>query len=398
MTTQRPIMLLGGTAIAALILGLWLSQGQQPKREALAQDAPLFPELATRLNDVDGVKLTTGGDRLLVELKRDGDRWVVANKGNYPAALDNVRKLLIGLGEAKIRQTMTANPANYGKLGVEDVTEATAKGVRVELSGLGSPLALIVGQSAEAGNATYVRLADQAQSLLVSGSLRPDSTLSSWLEAAIVNLPGSRIQSVGITPPKGTVLTVSKNDPADPNWVVQNVPKGRQLTSEAAGNVLTSVLDNLNLEDVHPAGEKEPDPAGTWRAVYRTFEGIDVTLQGWEAEGKAYARLSAALDPARNEAYLAAEQQREEARRAAAAAEQKAGAEAKPESGAEVQQAATPEPLDAEKFRAEKLAALNKEVEEINRRVSGWTYVIPSWKFANVKKTMEDMLQPVGSK
>ena len=60
----------------------------------------------------------------------------------------------------------------------------------------------------------------------------------------------------------------------------------------------------------------------------------------------------------------------------------------------------TPTPaakFDAAKFRMEKLAELTKQVEEINQRTTGWTYVLVQYKFAGLKKTMADMLKVEGA-
>jgi hypothetical protein len=53
---------------------------------------------------------------------------------------------------------------------------------------------------------------------------------------------------------------------------------------------------------------------------------------------------------------------------------------------------------DAGKDRENRLAALNKEVAELNARFGGWTFVLPAYKYANINKSMEDLLKPLEEK
>ena len=50
------------------------------------------------------------------------------------------------------------------------------------------------------------------------------------------------------------------------------------------------------------------------------------------------------------------------------------------------------------KDREQRLAALNQEVEVLNQSFSGWSFVLPSYKFADMTKTMDDMLKPLETK
>ncbi len=171
------------------------------------------------------------------------------------------------------------------------------------------------------------------------------------------------------------------------------MPKGKELSSPSIGNQLAGTLDALRLESVLPAAQAEPELAQTYLARYVTFEGLVVTVTAWEKDAKGYARFNASLDTGLSEAYLMSEQSKAEA-----AANAQAAAAAPPASG--VPAVLTPPAkatFDAAKFRTEKLAELTKQVDEINKRTTGWTYVLVQYKFAGIKKTMADMLKVEGA-
>ena len=38
-------------------------------------------------------------------------------------------------------------------------------------------------------------------------------------------------------------------------------------------------------------------------------------------------------------------------------------------------------------------ATIETEAQAINDRTTGWTYVLPTWKYSNLAKTMDDLLK-----
>jgi hypothetical protein len=313
----------------------------------------------------------------------------------YGADISKIRDYLIKLSEAKIREAKTANPASYSKLGVEDLTAADAKGIQLELEGMKVPVKLIMGSIAgSGGQGVYVRKPGEKQSYLASGQIRPEASVNSWIQAEITNIAVNRVQEVTVTPPTGDKLVVRKAKSDDADWAVLNVPKGKELSSPSIGNQIAGTLDALRLESVLPAAQAEPDLAQTYLARFVTFEGLVVNVTAWEKDSKGYARFAASLDAGLSEAYLMAEQSKAESE-----AKAKAAAAAPPPAPG-VPAVLTPPPataFDAAKFRTEKLAELSTQVDEINKRTAGWSYVLVQYKFAGIKKTMADMLKIEGA-
>ena len=389
-TLTKMALLAGGLLLAVV----FMKNSGKPSEAALSSDAPVVPGLSAELNSVSAIKLTGASNTPIITLKRTDKGWVASSIDGYGADVAKIRDYLIKLSEAKIREAKTANPASYAKLGVEDLTAADAKGIMLELEGTKTPVKLILGSIAgTGGQGVYVRKPGEKQSYLASGQIRPEASVNSWIQAEITNIAVNRVQEVTITPPTGDKLVVRKAKAEDPDWAVLNVPKGKELSSPSIGNQLAGTLDALRLESVLPAAQAEPDLAQTYLARFVTFEGLVVTVTAWEKDSKGYARFNASLDTGLSEAYLMTEQGKAEAAANAAAA-----AAAPPATG--VPAVLTPAPaakFDAAKFRTEKLAELTKQVDEINQRTTGWTYVLVQYKFAGIKKTMADMLKVEGA-
>ena len=416
---QKRLLSLLLITVAVLGIGLILTQRQQPVVENQAESGPLVPELANALNDVSSIKISKAKDEVIAELVRAENGWTVANRHNYPANISKVREYLIKLSESKLREAKTSKPENYSRLGVVDVSSETATGFGVEVGGLKEPVKVIVGISSGGGTpGTFVRRQGDATSYLVSGDVIPDKEGGNWLAREIISMPSAEVRAVAVTAPDKSILTLEKADSAQPNYAVLKLPKGRQLSAESVGNLTAAALDGMTLEDVLPSSEATADAATTWSATYAGYDGfvVDVTL--WDSAEKAWTRFAARIDETALDAWVADQKASADAMRAAMEAEAAAkatadatapktddatasadatAATAKAEPAPDSTSApALPEPFDAVKARTEKLAELQKRVDELNAKTSPWAYAIPTWKAANIKKKMEDLLQPKG--
>lgn len=403
--------------------GIALHKARAPETDVVALNAPLVAGLKDDLNKVNRLKFTGPENKLIVELERTDKGWVAANKGGYPADVAKVREFLLKLGDSRLREEKTSNKERYAALGLEDLAGKDAKGVGVELEGLAKPVKLLIGSfNSSGGQGHYVRIGDEAKSYLASGAIRPETAEGQWLQADIANIGSPRVRRVDITPPKGTKVSIEKTDPSAPDYAVLDVPKGRELSSPSVGNGISSLMDSLRFDDVVKAEDAQPDPAQLYKARFLTQEGVVLDIDGWETDSKAKLRLKASLDATQNETWLLGEEAKARAE-AQALADHQASQATPPAAGSSSSAAAAPSAdapatasapaevaaasassapaapaFDAAKFRQEKLATLNKEIAEINQRADGWTFIVPAWKFANIKKSMDDLLKPKDAK
>jgi hypothetical protein len=370
---------------------VWLS-GARSAAVAPAQGQILVPGLLDRVNEAGSITITGPGNAgpRVTELRRGDDgTWALlldnAEQGpRFPIRGDKVRETLIALAEARIAEEKTSNPANYARLGVQDV-DLKAQGAEgtpgvpfqsrsiVVRDGKGAEMAsIIVGmQATQVGGAeragsgragTFVRRTGQPAALLVEvergfgpGGLIVDVDPSVWLAREIANIDRERIASVHIrrsdTDPEA--LRAARPDENTPALTL-DVPEGKKPKGEGALSPLLSLFTFLTLDDVRPA--KGDLPAGEIvTTTGRTFDGLTLTVRQAKVDGAWWARVEASFeDP---------------------------GAAPAPENDVK----ARPARKSAEEVR--------REAEKINARAKGWEFKLPEFKGNQLATRLSDMLE-----
>ena len=378
--------------LAALAAAIGLNHTRKPASELRSE--PLVPGLKDEVNAITKLSVIGAGNAPLVVLERKDGGWVVANRDGYPADSGKLREFVLKLADATVLEPKTANPDRYPAIGVEDVGAAGAKGVRVEIDGPKTPVRLIVGTfNGAGGGGTFVRRADVAQSFLASGTLTPEKNPTEWLSRDLADVPAAQIAEVTIDK-AGKTLRVFKDDAAEENFRIADLPKGREPSSPAAANPLASGLAGLRIDGARPAAAAAA-PDSALKARYVAFDGRVVEVTAWQADGKHYAQFAASLDEARADAQAEAAQVQAKPAQPADAAkpEGEPAADAKRAAGDAATSAA-----DAAPDRAARLAAVRTEVETLQRRFAGWTFEIPAHKYASFDKSIDDLLKPADAK
>lgn len=401
---QKTLIGLAIAALLALIAAVALNHTQKPVTESGEATAYLAPGLRDHLNDVDKIVVTGAGDKTIATLTRGKDGWGVAEKGGFPVDTGKLREFLFKLADAKQVEQKTANKDKYAALGVEDVSAKDAKGVQVELDGLAQPLKLIVGTPSTRGGGTYVRRAGDAQSWLASGSLTLEKNAADWLKKDLADIAADRVQSVTLEHADGTPVHVAKSAAGDANFVLADIPKGREAGAEYSINGPASALAGLRFDDVLPAKDAAPADKPL-KARYALFDGLVIEATAWEQDGKDYAQFVASLDATQADKGIAAAQEKAKSEfEAASAAKPDAARDATAADTAKDKTTAAAPPIkplalsDPVKDRENRMAALNRQVADLNAHFSGWTFVLPSYKYAAMNKSMDDMLKPLEAK
>lgn len=261
-----------------------------------AAGMPVLPRLTASLGDVAtlAVKHADAG----LTLERRDDKWVVAEKGGYPADEAKVRQALLGLAELTFVEPKTAKPDLYPRLDVEDLKPG-AKSADVEAKDAsGKTIAeLIVGkrrpdQLGGGNDGIYVRRLGEAQSWLAKGSLDVTGDAKEWLDKKIAAIPPARIKSVRMTHADGSTLTVEREKPED-KFAVAGAPADTKYKSDFALAEPASFLDNVELTDVQPADKAQLPTDGVTKAEIATFDGLTVAVSAVESNGAQWVRLSA---------------------------------------------------------------------------------------------------------
>lgn len=402
----RKFLILGGIAAVLLVAALWFGAQRQPERGEEGRQV-LLPALAEGVNDVTGLRVTGAGDELLWEARREGEAWVMANRGGYPADFSRLRELLLKLSRAQVIEAKTANPALYDRLGVQDVSAADAEGLKVEVLGIDPPLALIVGRANPQSNGNFVRRADEAQSWLVDTALPIQREPAQWLQRELSQLPVSRVQRVEIVHADGDRVELVRSDESGSDFRIGNVPRGREAGIAYLADSTAALLSDLSLDEVAPAAEwpLPEDADEISRARFELDDGLVYRLDAWRDEERTYAQIAVELDEARAREAIAAAQSRLradwEAQQAALDAKGEEGEAAQEagegEAAADAAEAIAPAaPLavtDPEADAAARLADLAAERDAANARYAGWSFTLPSHKASNFNRRLSAYLK-----
>jgi hypothetical protein len=349
---RRSLLVVAAIAALAVLLAM---VGRRQSAPATDADALLLPGLAESLNDIERVVISKAQEEIVVTLVRGSAGWNVAEKDGYPADVAKIRQALVALGEARIVEEKTADPAFYDRLGVEPVESATASGTAVAIDAATAEFpALILGDEANS-TSRYARRADEARSFLLDRNPDVPRSTAQWLITDIVDVRGTRVQSVTITHADGERLAISKDDEAQANFSVADIPEGRELSYPGVANVIGNALRELKLDDVARATEEAAEPAVV--TELRTFDGLVVTMTGTMIGDEAWVTFAASAAP-------------------------QPASETSPEEAADPAASAAEETFDP--------AA---EAEAINARVGGWRYRIPEYQYDQLTRRLADLLK-----
>lgn len=335
-----------------VLLGLALVGQRQTAPTTASSDAEtrFLPGLMDALDEVDTVSIVAAGGAPVATLDRGPDGWTVRERDGYPADLTKVRHTLLSLAEATIVEAKTANPAFHSMLGVEDIESEDASGVAVTLEGPTPPVTVIVGDTA-GDYRRYVRRAGEDRSYLINRDPEVGETAADWLDTTVIDLPAERVREITVTHPDGEVVRISKASAEQANFTVENIPEGRSLLYDSVANVMASVFQNLTLEDVERVSD-EATAADETVVDLVTFDGLGLTVRGQDREDGGWIRISA--------------------------------------------EPAAPRPTESEDAAAQddgEAADPAAEAETLNARLGGWRYRIPSYKYDQLTRRMDDLLQ-----
>lgn len=281
MRKRSLIGLMAATAVMVALAIVALATGGAKVNQAGADERAL-PALAGKLDEVASVEVKRAG--LDLTFVRDGENWLVAQKGDYPADAGKVRRVVLGLADMTLVEPKTDKPGLYSRLEVDDPGKGKSTLITIKDKSGADIARLIVGKHAydrlgEGNDGVYVRKPDDPQSWLARGSLDFADDMPNWLARRIVDIPDSKVAKVVLTQPDGAALTLSRAKP-DAKFAIENPPKDAKYKNDTALGEPAMALETLDLEDVLPSAKLPVPNKGFTTAAYTTFDGliIDVTL------------------------------------------------------------------------------------------------------------------------
>jgi hypothetical protein len=330
MSRQRFIALLIA-AVLAISGALYLSTRRNLPRDTLG--GALLPSLAGELNTVTALSVRRGSTAPTVTVHTQDGRWIVAERGDYPADVSKVRKLLLALSDAKIVEEKTSNPANFAVIGVEDPSAPGATGAEISVTARDGKHAVIIGKPVGAGN--FARRGGENSSYSVEPGISFESEPRFWIDTRLLDVAAAGIQSIEVKPAAGSAYTVHRvaapasggtagsasgaaagsasvgaSDSANAaaagppapknaeNFALDGVPPGRKAADAASLAPSPTAYSGLAVDDVTPAGDVDFSKATV--ATLTFSDGNVITMTGTTIGDKHWVQVKSSKDAALN--------------------------------------------------------------------------------------------------
>ena len=331
---------------------------RQPSlRSADATGEPLFPGLTNQLTALKSVAIKQADGDLTFDW--NGKNWVVRERKNYPAEDGKVAEVVIGIARMVRLEAKTAMADKLDRLELNDPKAKDSRAKQVMLVDRdGKTLAdVIVGKrkfSLGKEGGTYVRLPSAPQSWLALGDINVGNKARDWLKCDIADLRDRDIKRVTVVYPDGERVIAGRQSPNDPGFKIENLPSGRQPSSDYSADEFARMLQTFMLDDVAPVADIPFPKEKTTTADFDGFAGWRVTVQLTQKDGNSWIRVKA--DP--------------------------------PPSGF-----AAPEPAKSGLGAAVPPPDWNKVMAEIKARTDGWAYQVPAFAVTIMTKRMADLIK-----
>jgi len=315
MSRQRFIALMVAAALA-ISGALYLSAQRNRQRDT--HGAALIPTLAGELNTVTALSVRRGSAAPTVTVHEKDGRWTVAERGDYPADVTKLRKLLLALSDAKIVEEKTSNPANFAVIGVEDPSSPAATGAEISVTARDGKHAVIIGKPVGGGN--FARRSGGNASYSVEPGISFESEPRLWIDSRLLDVAVGGIQRIEVKPAAGPAYTVhrmaaaSTNSGAaapansaaagaspaasksDDNFTLDGVPPGRKAADSVQLAPSPTAFSGLTADDVTPAGDVDFSKATV--ATVTLSDGNVITVSGAAVGDKHWILVKASKDAA----------------------------------------------------------------------------------------------------
>ena len=196
------------------------------------------PTLASELNTVTHLSVRKGSADAAVTVHKQGEQWTVAERGDYPADVSKLRKLLLALSDAKIVEEKTSNPANFSSHRGRRSHHSPVRPAR-ELSFVArdGKHAVIVGKSAGEGN--FVRRVGENTSYSVEPAISFEAEPRFWIDPQLIDVPAAAdIQSIEVKPAAAPRLRGAPRRCRRGHFELDGVPPGRKAVDAACARAL----------------------------------------------------------------------------------------------------------------------------------------------------------------
>jgi len=243
--------------LVLLVLGV-VAVALESRQSNQTERALWFPNLTDEIAGLSFIGIRQDDAEVRLELGAGG--WIVADRDQYPADIKRIIDLTASLQQAEKIERKTAKPENHARLGLSEVPGEDGQGTLITL-GLEAPASMLVGQTAQQRDATFVRAPDDDQVWLVSGGIEALADPAAWLAPVIFDVKETFIRSIQVNHAfEAESYALIKPDGAL-NWTMRTLIEGEMLKYSTVLNQLPDRLTMLRLVDVD-ARPASMDPEG----------------------------------------------------------------------------------------------------------------------------------------
>lgn len=349
--SPRTFIALAGLTALMVIAAIVVQVTSFNRTVVVTTDRPALPALQDGVDEVARIEIAFAEGRIEV-VRGENGVWTFPEIHDYPADSGRIGELLAALQGMELREAKTSDPERFERLDLQAVDAPDSESHLVTLKDAdGTEIAsLLVGKRrfnafGPGKGGTYVRDPGAEQTWLADRELRIEEERKLWLERDIVDVETEAVREVVITHPDGETLRVYRDNEEQENPAVADLPADAELASPDAARPVTTGLALLELDGVEPAATFDWPAEGVTRAVYTSFDGLEVTVELFQRDETYWARVKAAISPAAGELS-------EEARE-----------------------------------------ALRVRVAEIAERTGDWVYELPAYKADRMDTRMPELLK-----
>ncbi len=294
--TPKLVMSLGLAAIISTGAAVVAWQAQNTESSVAGAGDRLLPKLVEGVNAVAEIEVVEAEKRM--HLKRAAEGWQVL-PSDYPVKPRKLQETLVGMVRLTKLEPRTASPDKYPVIQVEDAGAAGSQSRQVTLKNeAGEVVGDVLFGKAAAGYTTgaeeaqYVRLAGDAQSWLVRGSVAAGAEYKDWVETGVVRINTGEVKQVEITQADGEILSLTKTGKTEQGhdrFTIGGLPEGVAPKDEQAVRYAATDLANIDFIDVRKA---KAGGVPSSRAMLETDKGLKVAYGLFTGEDSNWLRVA----------------------------------------------------------------------------------------------------------
>lgn len=390
MINGKTLAVLGSVALLAVGAAVFVESRDASRSATLEQQGQrLLPDLSKRVNDVAEIQVRRG-EHTVTLLRRD-NRWLIAERGNFPADAGKIRALLLGVADLTIVESKTSNAELLSQLGLEDPAASGAQSTLITLKDAqGNALAAVVigkdrpGKGSLDRTERYARRAESNQAWLVEGRINVDKRPPDWVSKTLTNLDNQRVKQVKIEHADGKeVLLLAKQSADSADFQIIEPKTDKPLKAPFEINALANTFAHLSFEDVKPVAEVDFTKEPLYVATLETFDGLTLTLRTARVGEQTYGRLQAqGTAPAAADTQTVQTPSTDDEPAAADPSAAASGESAPSQITPSAESPAQTPPVDTA-----------KEAADLNARFADWAFQLPPHQAEGLGKRLKDLLE-----